>query len=224
MNFKAFTKKIIVPIVGLAALIFAASALFAAGEAPGPKKEAPAPKPPAAAPSDMVILPYANIVTVEIKAPVDKVFKYLEDFNNDPQWFPHIKSITNVKGKGLGTTCHWTLEREDVGKLEGEAIMTAYVPNQRLEVIDSGATHWTMLLQSTADKGSLLSIVEETSLKVPADEAAWAGKIKQQFDYIQGYANNVKTIMEKPAEPKKPAAETKKTAPEPKKETEPKKK
>ena len=191
--------KVMVMAMLLIALVIAAYAVFAAGDTSAPKGLAASPPPPNAA--DTLFLPFANIATVEIKAPVEKVFKYVEDPMNLLKWFPDIKTVTDVKGKGLGRSFRWTLEREDVGKGEGLDVTTAYTANQSFEVVDTSNNHWTVIFQSTPDKGTKLTLVLQTAAVVTADQSTWPEAIKKSQTYLEGYAKNIKTEMEKPPAP-----------------------
>jgi hypothetical protein len=170
--------------------------VFSAMAKDEPAKTAPAPA-AAAAKGNVIFLPSARIAEVEIKAPVEKVFKYTENPMNVLKWFPDVKTITDVKGKGLGQTFRWTYQRgEELA--EGQDVCVDFVRNQRTVVIATYGGTWTTLYLPTPAGGTKLTMVLQSSLPVPAgDPAAWPGIVKKEQDYLQGLANNIKTEVEK---------------------------
>lgn len=46
--------------------------------------------------------------SIDIKAPVKKVFSYVEDPKNEPEWMTSLVDVKDVKGSGAGTHYNWT--------------------------------------------------------------------------------------------------------------------
>jgi len=172
--------------------------VFSAMAKDEPAKTVPAPAAAAPAKGPMTLMPSARIAEVEIKAPVEKVFKYVEEAMNLPKWFPEVKTVTEVKGKGLGRTFKWTYKRGEEAQLEGQSVCVDFVRNQRIITIDTYDNIWTVLYLPTPAGGTKLTIVLQSELPVPAnDPAAWPGLVKKEQDYLQSLAQNIKTEVEK---------------------------
>lgn len=46
--------------------------------------------------------------SIDIGAPVEKVFAYLSDSRNSPEWFVGMTEVTDVSGSGVGQHNRWT--------------------------------------------------------------------------------------------------------------------
>jgi uncharacterized membrane protein len=46
--------------------------------------------------------------SIDISAPVEKVFAYLSDSRNLPEWFVGLSEVTDVSGSGVGQHNRWT--------------------------------------------------------------------------------------------------------------------
>jgi uncharacterized protein YndB with AHSA1/START domain len=70
-----------------------------------------------------------NMVSVVIAAPVEKVFAYMTDTENFPEW--HWTKVTNVQGQGLGRSLNWEAGIE--GQVfRGRTVTVDYVPNRKM--------------------------------------------------------------------------------------------
>jgi len=161
-------------------------------------KDQPAPAPAAApAKGPTMLLPVTLMASVEIKAPVEKVFKYGTNAANLPKWMPECKSVTDIQAKGLGQTFHWAVE-VDGQKIEGQSVVVDYVLNKREEVLDTDGTSWVILYLPAAGGGTKLMMNYQVHLVVPAqDPTAWPEVIKKNQERFQGWANNIKAEVEK---------------------------
>lgn len=147
-----------------------------------------------------------SIKTVEIKAPVEKVFKYLENVNN---WFsfPGINGkVTKVEGQGLGQTAMVNYAFGPKQRIDSEFALVNYIPNQLL-VFKAGNTGgkndgaYTFVLSPTPDGGTRLVWISEGSAEVPLFLAItkWG---KKKFDegymkFMDEFASRLKTELEK---------------------------
>jgi len=147
-----------------------------------------------------------SIKTVEIKAPVEKVFKYLEDVNN---WFgfPGINGkVTKVEGQGLGQTAMTNYAFGPKQRINSEFALVNYLPNQLL-VFKAGNTGgkndgaYTFVLTPTPDGGTRVVWVSEGSAEVPLFLAMtkWGKKKfdKEYMKYMDTFASQLKTELEK---------------------------
>jgi uncharacterized protein YndB with AHSA1/START domain len=142
------------------------------------------------------------INTIEIKAAPEKVFNFLAEPRSMTAYFPNMKSVTNVQGRGLGATFDWTLDIQ--GKIvNGQAVYADYIPNQKLVLTTSlpNATvleSWIFLITPTASGGTRLTAVmqsvAENPVMSPSDRQAVARSFRQE---VRTVLNNIKTEVEK---------------------------
>ena len=82
--------------------------------------------------------------SIEISAPVEKVFSYLEDPSNNPEWIESMIDVKNISGSGPGShyTCSWKMAGV---QLYGETTRIEDIPNKR--IVDKtrgvGRNTWT---------------------------------------------------------------------------------
>ncbi len=68
--------------------------------------------------------------SINISAPVEKVFAYLSDPRNSPEWVGSLSEVTDVTGSGVGQHYHWKYNMLGV-PLRGETTVSEHVPNER---------------------------------------------------------------------------------------------
>ena len=68
--------------------------------------------------------------SINISAPIEKVFAYLSDPRNSPEWFVGMTEVSDVSGSGVGQHNRWTYTMIGI-PFHGESKITEYVPNQR---------------------------------------------------------------------------------------------
>jgi uncharacterized membrane protein len=71
--------------------------------------------------------------SININAPVEKVFAYVADPMNIPEWMVGMTEVMDVTGSGVGLRYHWKYKMAGV-PLKGESTRTEHVPNERLVV------------------------------------------------------------------------------------------
>jgi uncharacterized protein YndB with AHSA1/START domain len=69
--------------------------------------------------------------SINISAPVEKIFAYLSDPMNTPEWFVGMTEATDVSGSGVGQHSRWTYSMIGI-PFHGDSKITEYVPNERL--------------------------------------------------------------------------------------------
>ena len=81
---------------------------------------------------------------VFIKAPVERVFEYVDEPLNCPEWVPGVVAIRDVIGQGVGKFFRWTYKMAGV-RFNGESTCTDFVPNQRIVIHSRGGviSVWT---------------------------------------------------------------------------------
>jgi uncharacterized protein YndB with AHSA1/START domain len=75
--------------------------------------------------------------SIHIKTPVDKVFAYVTDPLNAPEWFVGMTGVSDVTGTGVGQHYHWKYSMIGI-PLHGEGTITEYVPNERMVIEGKG--------------------------------------------------------------------------------------
>ncbi len=131
--------------------------------------------------------------SIEIKAPVEKVFAYMEDPHNEPDWAESLIDVKNICGSGAGThyECSWKMGGV---QLHGETTRTEDIPNKRIvdETRGEGINTWTYTFEphensTTVDLDVVYTIPEQVRRKL------W--KTARQLIFEQGeevvYRNNI---------------------------------
>ena len=105
--------------------------------------------------------------TVTINAPVEKVFSYVEDPMNTPDWLPSMIEVRDVNGSGVGQEYRWTYKMAGVS-LQGESTVTEQVANERRVMQSKGGivSTWRFNLVSL-DNGTKLMLDIEYTIPVP---------------------------------------------------------
>jgi len=75
--------------------------------------------------------------SINISAPVEKVFAYLSDPRNSTEWFVGMTENTDVSGSGVGQHSRWTYTMIGI-PFHGDSKLTEHVPNQRLVYEQTG--------------------------------------------------------------------------------------
>ena len=105
--------------------------------------------------------------SVNISAPIAKVFEYVVNPMNLPEWMVGIVEVNGVSGSGVGQHHHWTYKMVGI-PLRGETTITEHVPNARW-VADSkgGATSIFTFAFAPHEGGTKLDVDIEYTIPVP---------------------------------------------------------
>ena len=90
--------------------------------------------------------------SITINAPVEKVFSYIADPSNDPQWQAGAIEVRNITGQGVGQRYGWTYKVMGI-PLKGETEVTEYIPNQRYVHKSTGGVVSTFAFNFRAEGG-----------------------------------------------------------------------
>ena len=114
--------------------------------------------------------------SITINAPVEKVFNYIEDPMNNPEWVPSIMEITDVSGSGVGKHHRWTYKMAGV-LLKGETTFTEHIPNERIVTQSKGGVTSTWIFSfKTQDGGTMMELDIEYTIPIPV-----LGKIAEKI-------------------------------------------
>ncbi len=71
--------------------------------------------------------------SIEIEAPLERVFNYIKDLERQPEWMPNIKShiITSDRKEGVGITTHCITE-EGGRRIEWDSEVTEWEENRKI--------------------------------------------------------------------------------------------
>ena len=134
---------------------------------------------------------------IDIKAPVEKVFAYLDDPRNSPEWIHSMIDVKNVKGSGRGTHYDWTWKMAGV-KLKGESDHTEEIPNEKIVVKGKGAIEstWTFKFKP---HGEITHLDMDIDYKIPIPVVGKVAEklvLKQNEREAEIDAQNLKDRME----------------------------
>ena len=93
---------------------------------------------------------------IDIKAPSTKVFDYLENPANDPEWMPSMIEVRDIHGSGEGTNFKWSWKMAGM-RFDGESTFVEDIPDKELVVKSSGGIDatWTFRLEPRKSATSL---------------------------------------------------------------------
>jgi len=138
-----------------------------------------------------------EIASIEIQAPVEKVFDYVADYNNLPHYITEVKSVSNIQGQGLGTTFDWTVDWKG-HRSEGRMVVVDYVPNSKIVLNSTCGKIITEIFQPAPDGGTRLIVSVMFASEVPIEgKPVKKFVVKATREMFEGMLQNVKAEMEK---------------------------
>lgn len=105
--------------------------------------------------------------SIQINVPVEKVFDYLADQKNQPDWIPSMVEVWDTGEPAVGSSFKWKYKMAGV-LLEGETEVTELVQNKRFRTVSKGAvsSDWLFLLES-GNGGTELELTIDYTIPVP---------------------------------------------------------
>jgi uncharacterized membrane protein len=105
--------------------------------------------------------------STHINAPVEKVFAYVTDPMNIPEWMVSMSEVTDVTASGVGQ--HWNWKYKMIGiPLHGESTRTERVPNERSVTKTKGGITSTSTVTFAPDEGGTkLDLEIDYTIPVP---------------------------------------------------------
>lgn len=105
--------------------------------------------------------------SINISAPVDKVFAYISDPMSALEWFIGTTEVTDVTGSGAGQHYRWKYTMIGV-PFEGETTVTEHVPNKRLVSENKGGITSTFAFTfAPYETGTKLDLEIDYTIPVP---------------------------------------------------------
>jgi carbon monoxide dehydrogenase subunit G len=114
--------------------------------------------------------------SINIGAPVEKVFAYVTDPMNTLEWLVGTTEVTDVTGSGVGQHYHWKYNMLGV-PLRGESTVSEQVPNERRVTQGKGGvtSTWTFTF-APHEGGTKLDLELDYTIPVPV-----LGKLAEQL-------------------------------------------
>jgi uncharacterized protein YndB with AHSA1/START domain len=137
--------------------------------------------------------------SIQINAPVEKVYDYLVDPNNLPEIWPSLVEVKDIQRSPGGevSSYKWTYKMAGM-RFEGTTEITELVPNQRLIIKDSGGIQGTRTTTiQPVDDGTRLAVEQEYTVPVPLlGRLAEPFILKQNENEADVFLANLKARME----------------------------
>ena len=137
--------------------------------------------------------------TIIINAPVEKVFNYIAEPRNEPEYLPGSVEVTDVTRteEGVGSHYRWVYKILGI-RFHGETTVTEFVPNERIVTESKGGilSTWTHTFQPE-DGGTKSTLTVDYTIPVPVlgkfAEALVLKHIEREADHATA---NLKDILE----------------------------
>jgi len=117
--------------------------------------------------------------TAELNVPVEKVFDFIADIGQWPEWVPPLTSVSNLSGSGMGTSYDWEFKLGPLPKFSGTGEVVKFIPNRRLEVQTHGVpSSWLFAFSDRGDQSVIKLTIE---YDVPGGSIA-SGLVSRQIE------------------------------------------
>jgi len=102
--------------------------------------------------------------SIVVKAPLERIFAFLADHANDPQWLPGMVGSRNFTGEGTDYRWEWTFKMAGIS-FDGTGQVLEYDPPGRYAVKTQGGvvSTWAWTLEPEAE-GTRLSLRMEYAI------------------------------------------------------------
>jgi uncharacterized membrane protein len=135
--------------------------------------------------------------SVQIDAPVERVFAYLRNPMSNLEWLPGMMEITQVSGEGVGARFRWVYKMDGIA-LEGESTALEFVPNERFvtESKSGIASTWTWGFVPT-NGGTRVDLAVDYVVPIPVLGRLAEALVVKQNERVLGTAlENTRRRME----------------------------
>jgi uncharacterized membrane protein len=105
--------------------------------------------------------------SIDVKAPAEKVFSYLDDPTNSPEWITNMIEVHDVTGSGVGKHFNWVWKMAGI-HFKGESTNTEYIPNKRIVLKSKGGIDatWDFKVE-TQKNATILDLDVDYTVPVP---------------------------------------------------------
>ncbi len=105
--------------------------------------------------------------SVTINATVEKVYNYITNPKNDPEWLPGMIEVKDLAGSDVGDRFKWTYKMAGI-LFEGETTITELVPNKRFVTDSKGGVKstFTFNLESQGE-ATLMELTIDYTIPIP---------------------------------------------------------
>ena len=136
--------------------------------------------------------------SIIINAQPEKVFEYIDDPMNNPEWMIGMVEVHEVEGlPGVGRQFHWTFKMVGI-PLKGQSTTIEHVPNRRTVTESQGGVSSTWAADVEPEgEGTKLTMNVEYAIPIPV-----LGKLaehlisKQNQRNLENSMENIKHMLE----------------------------
>ncbi len=135
--------------------------------------------------------------SILVNAPAEKVYNYLVDYKNQPDWIPSSVEVWGGSEPGVGQSFKWKYKLAGV-LIEGVSTVTELVPNKRMGFKTKGgvASEW-LLVVDVKDGVTEVELNIEYTIPVPVlGKVAEKIVLKRNEREADLAMENIKEIME----------------------------
>jgi len=106
--------------------------------------------------------------SIEIKAPLQEVYAYLSNPQNEPEWMAGMQEIHNLTGSGIGTHFDWTYKMGGLS-FKGESTRLEDDRERHFVAKTKGGVEstWTFNMERRSDEATVLKLEIEYAIPVP---------------------------------------------------------
>ena len=105
--------------------------------------------------------------SININASVEKVFAYVSNPMNTPEWMVNLVEHTNIVGSGVGQHYHWKYTMIGL-PFQGESTVLVYVPNERFVTESTGGLSGSFtFIFAPHESGTKLDLEVDYTIPVP---------------------------------------------------------
>ena len=107
--------------------------------------------------------------STQINETAEKVFNYLSDHNNEPDWMPGMIELNVISGDGKNVGDQYKWKYKMAGMiLNGESIVREIVPNRKIVTESSvGIKNTFTFILEPNEKGTILELNIDYTIPVP---------------------------------------------------------
>jgi carbon monoxide dehydrogenase subunit G len=135
--------------------------------------------------------------SITINAPPEKIWAYLEDPMNVPEWLPGMIEVRNITGSGVGMRFEWTYKMLGI-QFKGETEVTEFIQNERsVDKSKAGIESTWVYTYEPHEGGTKLSIDVDYKVPVPVlGKLAEKLILKTNEREAELALENIKTMVE----------------------------